>query len=41
MHIKTGIEVASVKEFLKLIGNLDLLQTDNVREFNNEEMKVF
>ena len=42
MHTKTGIEVlTSFKEFLKLIGKPDILQTDNGREFNNEEMKVF
>ena len=42
MHTKTGIEVlASFKEFLKLIGKPDILQTDNGGEFNNEEMKVF
>ena len=41
-HTKTGIEVlASFKEFLKLIGKPDILQTDNGGEFNNEEMKVF
>ena len=42
MHTKTGIEVlASFKEFLKLLGKPDILQTDNGGEFNNEEMKVF
>ena len=42
MHIKTGIEVlASFKEFLKLIGKPDILQSDNGGEYNNEEMKVF
>ena len=42
MHAKTGIEVlASFKEFLRLMGKPDILQTDNGREFNNEEMKVF
>ena len=41
-HTKTEIEVlASFKEFLKLIGKPDTLQTDNGGEFNNEEMKVF
>ena len=40
MHAKTRIEVlASFKEFLKLIGKFDILQTDN-GEFNNKEMKV-
>ena len=42
MHTKTRIEVlASFKEFLKLIGKPDILQTDNGGEFNNEEMNVF
>ena len=42
MHNKTGIKVlASFKDFLKLIGNPDILQTDNGGEFNNEEIKVF
>ena len=42
MHAKTGIEVlTSFKEFLKLIGKPDKLQTDKGGEFNNEEMKVF
>ena len=42
MHTKTGIEVlASFKEFLKLIGRPDILQTDNGGEFNNEEIRVF
>ena len=42
IHTKSGIEVlASFKEFLKLIGKPDILQTVNGGEFNNEEMKVF
>ena len=42
MHTETGIEVlASFKEFLKLIGKPDILQTENGGELNNEEMKVF
>ena len=42
MHTKTGIKVlAYFKEFLKLIGKPDLLQTDSGEEFNNKEMKVF
>ena len=42
MHTKTGIEAfASFKEFLKLIGKPDILQTDNGGKFNNEEMKIF
>ena len=37
MHTKTEIEVlASFKEFLKLIGNPDILQTDNGGKFNNK-----
>ena len=37
MHTKTEIEVfASFKEFMNLIRKLNILQTDNGGELNNE-----